>query len=78
MNDTIYQVTHCHPNRAAECEFTNETAARLWAEAQETASVITWHVEHNLPGLAPALVHRSLGLDVWENGKWRSVNIFGW
>lgn len=44
--------------------------------SQGSGQVIKWLIEKNMEGCQPDYVHRSLSLDVYEFGKWRSVNIF--
>ena len=40
-------------------------------------TLICWHIDRNYPGAKPDFVHKSCSLDVYEDGAWRSVNIFG-
>ena len=58
-------------------EFETKEEAMSIVEAIGHGSVITWRIENNLPYALPKRVHKSLALDVYENGKWKPVNIFG-
>jgi hypothetical protein len=61
-------------------DFTCETEALAYAASHagdEWCNVITFIVEHNLPGLKPDLVHRSCALrKVYADGVVVSCNIF--
>lgn len=59
-------------------EYVSEEQAKAKLEEVGGGELIKWLIERNLPGAMPDYVHKSLGLEVLENGTWKSVNIFGW
>lgn len=57
-------------------EYLTREEAVDYVVSQGSGQVIKWLIERNLPGCQPDYVHKSLSLDVYESGYWRSVNIF--
>lgn len=58
-------------------EFETKEEARTLVESLGHGSIITWLIHDNLPYALPKRVHKSLALEVYENGKWKQVDIFG-
>jgi len=58
-------------------EYDDKDEAVAFAESQQHCRMITWWIEPNLPRRKPDFVYRSTGMDVWEDGKWRMVDIHG-
>ena len=60
----------------ARIEYLTRKEAVDYVVSQGSGQAIKWLIERNLPGCQPDYVHKSLSLDVYEFGNWRSVNIF--
>lgn len=71
----VYESQVYDPKYTREDHTTRE-AAQARIEAVGAGTLVQWRVEPNLSGRLPAEVYRCCALDVYENGRWRNVNIW--
>ena len=57
-----------------DCSF--EADAKQIIEENGNGTLFEFREERNIPHSLPLFVHKSLSCQVYENGKWREVNIF--
>lgn len=75
----IYQATGyaTNPTRLVlDRDFDDEADAKKAIEACDEGRLVTFVRSRNLPGCLPEYVDKSCGMDCWNKGAWRAVNIF--
>lgn len=75
-HSTAYEAQFYVDGAYTSIEFAAKEEAAAAIEAAGSGSLIKWHIEPNVYWAKPDYVHKSLSLDVFDNGKWKEVNIF--
>jgi hypothetical protein len=68
-----YEVTSYRAKFTQEYDTLEEAEAK--AETFPRAEIISWNVSRNLPNAKPDFVYRSCAVRIWEDGKWRGIDI---
>lgn len=77
----VFEAAHYTPGQYKEtykvADHENEADARAAVEQAGGGSLVKFSRQANLPGCLPAVVLRSLWMEVYANRQWRKINIHG-